>query len=75
MCRSATRAAASSTDARSETSQTSASPPISAATASSRSTPRARSTQRQPCAASARAVAAPIPLDPPVMTATGMSGA
>ena len=51
----------------------SASAPISAATRSRRSRPRARRTQRQPRSASRRAVAAPMPLEPPVTTATANS--
>ena len=41
---------------------------------SSRSAPRARRTQRQPRSVRSGAVAAPIPLDPPVTTATRIGG-
>ena len=57
-----------STASRSPTSQTSASPPISSASFRSSSSRRASSTQRQPRLASARAIAAPIPDEPPVTT-------
>src|SRR5688500_7445427 len=63
-------AAARSTSLRSETSHSSYSPPSSAASDSSRSCLRATSTQCQPAPASSRAVAAPMPLDAPVTTAT-----
>src|SRR5262245_58297001 len=66
-----TAAAMRSTASRSPTSQSSCSAPISSATAASRSLPRATSTHSQPRAVSRRASAAPMPLEPPVTTATG----
>ena len=69
--RSATAAAARSTASRSPTSQTIA---LAAELRRERLQPlrrRATSTQRQPRAARRRAIAAPIPLEPPVTTATG----
>ena len=68
-CVSATQRAIFSTCSRSETSHCSNSAPSSAATRSSRSRPRARSTQRQPRRVSGRAIASPMPLEPPVTTA------
>src|SRR5688572_914553 len=63
-------AAVRSTSLRSDTSHSSYSPPSSAASASRRSRLRATSTQCQPSRASSLAVAAPMPLDAPVTTAT-----
>ena len=50
-------------------SQLTATPPISAASSSMRSVRRAAHTTRKPSSASARAVAAPMPLEAPVTTA------
>ena len=69
-CRSTTAAAVRSTASRSPTSQSSHSAPSSSASGRSRSSPRASRTQSQPRPRSARAIAAPIPLEPPVTTAT-----
>jgi hypothetical protein len=63
------RATKASTEAGSVTSRAIASPSISPARASSRSSRRAPSTVRNPLAESALAVAAPMPLDAPVITA------
>src|SRR5437868_4961499 len=70
-CRSRTALATRSTSARSATSQASCSAPTSLATSISRSSPRASRTSCQPRRARLRAMAAPIPLEPPVTTATG----
>src|SRR5712692_6829690 len=64
-----TAAAKASTDSGSVTSSERARPPQDAATSRSRSRRRAPSTTSNPTLASARAVAAPIPLDAPVTTA------
>src|SRR5262245_2443136 len=72
-CRSVTRAASASTAARSATSQISASAPSSSASARRRSSPRATRTQRQPRRVRSRGRVAPIPLEPPVITAMGFS--
>ena len=59
-----------STASRSPTSHVSCSAPSSSATRASRSAPRATSTHCQPRAVSSLASAAPMPLEPPVTTAT-----
>src|SRR3954469_13017829 len=66
----AVRSTAAWACARSVTSASIASPPISPASASSRSLRRAATATVAPCAASARAVASPIPLLAPVTSAT-----
>jgi hypothetical protein len=63
-------AANAATDPASVTSSGSARAPIDDASASSRSTRRAPTTTSKPSAASRVAVAAPMPLDAPVTTAT-----
>ncbi len=70
---SGTAATKASTESWSVTSRRSAVPSTSAATAAQRSTLRAPSTTAKPDAASARAVAAPMPELAPVTTATGRS--
>src|SRR3954451_11080901 len=66
----AVRSTAAWACARSVMSASIASPPISPASASSRSLRRAATATVDPCAASARAVASPIPLLAPVTSAT-----
>src|SRR3954451_1787861 len=66
----AVRSTAACACSRSVTSASIASPPISPASASSRSLRRAATATVAPCAASARAVASPIPLLAPVTSAT-----
>src|SRR5690348_16729277 len=61
---------ASATDSRDATSIATARPPVSAATPSIWSRERAETTTDQPSPASERAIEAPIPRPPPVMTAT-----
>ena len=62
------------TSAGSVTSAVTAVAPISLASASRRSVRRAAMITWKPSAASRRAVAAPIPLDPPVINAMGFDG-
>src|SRR5699024_185065 len=64
------RAASASTDSWLVTSNSTAGPPISPANASSLSLRRASTTTCQPSFANKRALAAPIPDDAPVTTAT-----
>ncbi len=64
-----TRSAIRSTSASTVTSATSTSAPVSSASASSRSARRATPSTSQPFARNLRTVAAPIPLDAPVITA------
>src|SRR5688572_19847632 len=71
--RAMTLAAIAPTASRSPTSHVSCSAPSASATATSRAAPRATRTHCQPRFVSSRASAAPMPLEPPVTTATGRS--
>ena len=73
-CRSTIAAAVRSTASRSPTSQSSHSAPSSSASGRRRSSLRAIRTQSQPRPRRALATAAPIPLEPPVTTASGTRG-
>ncbi len=64
-------AASSATESGSATSRREARPPTSPASSSQRSSRRAAAIVSNPAAASARTVAAPIPLEAPVTRATG----
>src|SRR6266487_319808 len=70
-----TSATNASTLAAEVTSSSSPMPPVSSATRRTRSARRAPSTGRKPFPARARAVAAPMPLEPPVTTATRFEAA